>query len=160
MTKQRLLLQIIAKLEKDLATLTGAARTAHAAATHEECQPDNKYDTTALEASYVAQGQANRAAEIRAALERYRGLEMPSFSEESPIRLCALVTLEDRDGAVRKVFIGPDAGGMNIDLEGERCVVITPEAPLGKTLLGKQCDDEVEIGSGKERRCYLVLEVE
>ena len=53
MTKEKLLRQIIALLSDDLDLLTSAARAAHAAATHEECIPDNKYDTTALEASYI-----------------------------------------------------------------------------------------------------------
>lgn len=54
MTKHKLVAAIIARLEADLALFTAAALHAHHAATHEECQPDNKYDTTALEASYIA----------------------------------------------------------------------------------------------------------
>lgn len=61
MTKHELVATIIARLEADLELFTAAALHAHRAATHEECRPDNKYDTTALEASYIAQGQANRA---------------------------------------------------------------------------------------------------
>ncbi len=52
MNKEDLLHKIIATLTTDLVVLTEAARTAHAAATHSECLPDNKYDTTGLEASY------------------------------------------------------------------------------------------------------------
>ncbi len=74
MKKELLLNRIITILTEDLKILTAAAKTAHAAATHEECVPDNKYDTTGLEASYVAQGQANRAQEIRQTLELYRAL--------------------------------------------------------------------------------------
>ncbi len=55
MTKEELLKNIIEALESDLALFAAAAHTAHEAATNEECQPDNKYDTTALEASYVFQ---------------------------------------------------------------------------------------------------------
>ena len=159
MNKQRLLEQIIAALETDLATLSDAARAAHSAATHAECAPDNKYDTTALEASYVAQGQANRAAEIRQALERYRNLELRTFDDQTPIRLTALVTLEDAGGSCRQVFLGPDAGGMKLNLDGMECVVITPEAPLGMALLGKLCDDEIEIGNSTARKSYCVSAV-
>jgi len=159
MNKQHLLQQIIATLEADLALFSDAAKAAHQAATHEQCQPDNKYDTTALEASYVAQGQANRAAEIRGALECYRSLELQEFDDTTPVRLTALLTLEDSKGATRRVFLGPEAGGMKIDCAGECCVVVTPEAPLGRALLGKLCDDEVEIGAGKARTSYLVIEV-
>ena len=55
MTKQQLVATIIGRLKADLSLLTAAARHAHASATHEKCRPDNKYDTTALEASYIAQ---------------------------------------------------------------------------------------------------------
>ena len=159
MTKPQLVATIIARLESDLALFTAAALTAHAAATHEECQPDNKYDTTALEASYVAQGQANRAQEIRQGLEAYRALELQAFADDSPIRLSALVTLEDEAGEERRLFIGPWAGGMKLaDAAGE-VVVITPASPLGKRLLGLSVGDELqgpEPGGGTR---YIIVAV-
>ncbi|HEY6838409.1 MAG TPA: transcription elongation factor GreAB [Geobacteraceae bacterium] len=150
MTKQELVATIIARLETDLALFTAAALHAHAAATHEECQPDNKYDTTALEASYIAQGQANRAQEIRRSLEAYRALEVQELDDDTPVRLGALVTLEDGAGGERRLFIGPQAGGMKlVDPAGE-IVVITPASPLGKMLLGCVAGDEVQgIGDGR-----------
>ena len=148
MTKQQVLLKIIAALEADLALFTSAAKTAHAAATHEECQPDNKYDTTALEASYLAQGQANRAREIRLGLDSYRNLVLQDFDDGAPIRLTALVTLENAEGEVRRLFLGPAAGGMKIQGGGAEVVVITPGSPLGRSLLGRQVDDEGRSGAG------------
>ncbi len=157
MYKQVLLQQIIANLTGDLAVLIEAAKTAHAGATHEECLPDNKYDTTGLEASYIAQGQANRAQEIGRALESYRGLSLRFFDENTPIRLTAVVTLEADDGSIRQVFLGPDAGGLKL-IEGDvECVVITPESPLGRALLGKLCGDEVQTGSGKTRKTFTIV---
>jgi transcription elongation GreA/GreB family factor len=159
MDKENLLRGIVAALAADLATLTAAAKGAHAAATHEECAPDNKYDTTALEASYVAQGQANRASEIRRALERYRALDLRSFDEKTPIRLTALVTLESEDGCCRQVFVGPDAGGLKVGDGETECIVITPESPLGRALLGKVCDDEIHTGQGEARKTYTIVAV-
>ena len=159
MTKTTLLDHIITTLGADLAALTAAARQAHAGATHEECIPDNKYDTTALEASYVAQGQANRAAEIRRALERYRGLSLLPFGAQSPIRLTALVTLETDDGRPLRVFLGPDAGGLKVSCDGVECIVITPESPLGRALLGRVCDDEIEVGGKRDKKRYTVVAV-
>ena len=143
MTKPQLVAIIITRLESDLALFTAAARQAHAAATHEECQPDNKYDTTALEASYIAQGQANRAQEIRQGLEAYRALELQAFDDATPIRLSALVTLEDEGGGERRLFIGPQAGGMKLTDPAGEIVVITPASPLGKQLLGLSVGDEL-----------------
>jgi len=149
MNKTKLLRQIIDQLEADLALLTGAARAAHAAATDAECQPDNKYDTTALEASYVAQGQANRAAQIRAALTTYRNLILRDFDAETPIRLGALVTLETESGEITRLFIGPEAGGMKLATEAGEVVVVTPSAPLGRELLGKTVGDDLETAGGR-----------
>ncbi|WP_298436290.1 transcription elongation factor GreAB [Geobacter sp.] len=152
MTKQQLVATIIARLEADLALFTAAALHAHTAATHEECQPDNKYDTTALEASYIAQGQANRAQEIRRSLEAYRTLELQPFDDDTPVRLTALVTLEDEAGEELRLFIGPQAGGMKLADPAGEIVVITPASPLGKRLLGLVAGDElpgVDAGTGK-----------
>lgn len=120
--------------------------TAHEAAIHEENIPDNKYDTLSLEASYVAQGQANRAQDIKRALHAYRSLTLQQFSGEAVIRLTALVTLTADDGSVKNVFIGPQEGGLKLQLDGEEILVITAGSPLGNTLIGKGAGDAVRIG--------------
>ncbi|SNB45229.1 transcription elongation factor GreAB [Geobacter sp. DSM 9736] len=159
MTKAELLQAIIASLSADLSVHTAAALAAHEAATHEECIPDNKYDTTALEASYIAQGQANRAQEIRAALDSYRTLTLQEFDDENPIRLTALVDLEDEEGIVRRFFLGPQGGGMKIaDGDGE-IMIITPGSPLGRQLLGRVTGDEVIVGDAAASRSYTIVAV-
>lgn len=159
MTKERLVQKIIATLSADLAVLSTAARSAHEAATHEECLPDNKYDTTALEASYIAQGQANRAQDIRVALESYRTLALHNFDDDAPIRLTALVTLEDGEGGVRRLFIGPQGGGMKIPADTTEIVVITPASPLGRALLGKRTGDEVRAGDADTAATFTIIAV-
>jgi transcription elongation GreA/GreB family factor len=158
MNKADLIQGIIAQLSHDLDVLFTAAKAAHEAATHEENQPDNEYDTLALEASYVAQGQANRAQEIRRSLEEYRRL-LTVAPVNGTIRMAALVTLEDADGATRKVFIGPAEGGLKIGSPGNEIVVITPGSPLGRELLGKSPGDTVEIETGTSVMEYEIVDV-
>lgn len=147
MNKALVIQEIIAALSADLAVFSTAAKAAHEAATHSECLPDNKYDTTALEASYIAQGQANRAQEIRVSLECYRNLTLYDFDGDMPIRLTAVVALEDREGNVKRLFLGPQAGGMKVGCGDGEIVVITPGSPLGRSLLGLRCGDEVKSGA-------------
>ncbi len=156
MQKEDIRQKVMALLIDDLALLTRAAKAAHAAATHEECLPDNKYDTTGLEASYIAQGQANRAQEIRQALETYRALTLRSFDESTPIRLTALVTIEAEDGSRRQVFLGPEAGGLKLGVDSSECIVITPGSTLGRALLGKLCGDDLQIGGTGEKTFTIV----
>ncbi|GAC1451115.1 MAG: GreA/GreB family elongation factor [Desulfuromonadaceae bacterium] len=159
MTKELIIQQIITALSSDLTVFSAAAKAAHEAATHAECLPDNKYDTTALEASYIAQGQANRAQEIRAALESYRTLTLYDFDDDTPIRLTALVTLEGGEGKVRRFFIGPQAGGMKIADGDAEIVVITPGSPLGRRLLGLRSGDEVRSGDDATAVPFTIIAV-
>ena len=145
MNKKALLLQIIDCLEADHSLLLQVAKTTHAAATHEENIPDNKYATLGLEASYLAQGQANRAQEILEALKAFRQMVIQKFSDATPIRLTAVVQLEDEAGSSRLVFLGPAAGGLCLTFEGQEVMVITPASPLGRGLLGKRCGDSLQI---------------
>ncbi len=159
MNKEQIRKRIIEGLEEDYSLYFGAAKKAHDAAVNEENIPDNKYDTLSLEASYLAQGQANRAQEIKAALEAYRKLEMIPFGEHSPLYLTALVTLEGGDGSLKRVFIGPLAGGLKVELDGEDLVVITPESPLGRALLGRTLGDEVSLIINNARREYEIVDL-
>jgi len=156
MKKENLRNQVISQLESDHALLLQAAKSAHAAATHEENIPDNKYETLGLEASYIAQGQANRAQEILKAIQAFRNLNLPVFSDESLIRLTALVQLEDKKGHRRTVFIGPAAGGLRLESDGGEVMVITPASPLGQGLIGRQCGDVIELESGAIREYEII----
>ena len=159
MNKARILDLIIEQLARDLEVLFSAAKTAHEAATHEENAPDNKYDTLSLEASYVAQGQANRAQEIKVALEAYKNLLLRHFEGDSPIRLGALVSLEASDFAAKNVFIGPLEGGLKVQQGGIEVVVITPGSPLGKGLIGKVVGDCVTVGAGDSETEFEIVAV-
>jgi len=159
MNKAQILTLIIEQLSHDVEVLFTAAKTAHEAATHEENAPDNKYDTLSLEASYVAQGQANRAQEIRVALEAYKHLPLRHFDDDSPIRLGALVTLEAGDAGTRTVFIGPLEGGLKVQQAGVEVVVITPVSPLGKELIGKVVGDCAAMRAGGAVTEFEIVEV-
>lgn len=159
MNKLQLLKQVISQLTKDLTILLNAAKSAHEASTHEENIPDNKYETLALEASYVAQGQANRAQEIRLALEAYKQLALQHFEHDSPIRLTALVTLEDQGGSRKTVFIGPQEGGLKISNHQTDIMVITPNSPLGRELIGKSVGDQLKIGFGVGRKELEIVDI-
>jgi transcription elongation GreA/GreB family factor len=155
--KKRIHQLIIERLTADLAVFSVAARTAHEASIHEENIPDNKYDTLSLEASYVAQGQANRAQEIKRALHAYRTLALQGFEAEAAIRLTALVTLEAEDGEKKTLFIGPEEGGLKLNLDGEEILVITPGSPLGNDLIGKCAGDVVSIGINRLKRDFEII---
>lgn len=149
MNKDILLQIIIKQLNEDQQALLQAARAAHLAATDPENSPDNKYETLALESSYIAQGQANRALEIRQAIDLYRQLPLRNFTDNDSVYLTALVVVEADSGSRKTFFLGPAAGGLKLSVDQEEVVVITPESPLGRDLLGKEIGDFVAISVGR-----------
>lgn len=145
MHKPQLLELITTTLARNLEIAQRAAQTAYETATHEENVAENKYDTLGLEASYLATGQARRTEEIRQALLKYQGLVLRDYDEQAGIQVGTLVTLENPRGDTQQLFLGPDAAGLVLMLDGQQVTVITPRAPLGMALLGKFEGDEVSI---------------
>ncbi|MCY1395299.1 hypothetical protein D9M71_102410 [compost metagenome] len=146
MDKQQVYRLILDRLGADLEVALRAAKAAHDDATHEESIAENRYDTLGLEASYLAAGQARRVEELRLALTRFQNLVLRPFDEEQGIQPSALVELATRDGRSQWLFLGPDAAGLKVCLDGTEILVITPRAPLGQALLNRCPGDELEVG--------------
>ena len=161
MDKSHILKLLVDQLTHDLSVQFNAALSAHEASTHEENIPDNKYETLALEASYLAQGQANRAQELRLALEAYKQLPLMPGHDGGEIGLGALVTLQTDDTVSRTFFIGPLEGGMKVTdpVTGTEVTVITPASPLGRELIGRGAGERVTIGVGGHSKEFAIVEV-
>ena len=158
MNKLALRDQILVQLRAELATQTAAAHLARDEAISEESKPENQYDTHSLEAGYLAEGQARLAAEIRASIEAYQTLAPTTFKPGDPIAIGALVELEAH-GRSAWYFLGPRAGGLEIPLEGHLVLVLTPQSPLGRELLGRREGENVSVpgrGAPAKQRIALV----
>ena len=144
MNKRALIKKIVAQLEAELALLTKAARAAHAEATHESSKAENKYDTRGLEASYLARGQSKLAAEAVQAIEEFNALAVRAFGSADAIQIGALVELASQtERAV--YFIGPRAGGTEVVQDKREVLVITPQSPLGRQLMGRKVGEKLKL---------------
>src|SRR5690606_34992856 len=120
---------------------------------------ENDKDTRALEQSYLARGQALRVVEAEEALKRLRFCPLVEFDESMPIAVSALIQLEV-DGAEQCVFLVTAGGGLKLELDGRRVQLVTPEAPLGRALVGKLVGESFELRLAGALREYEVLSVE
>jgi transcription elongation GreA/GreB family factor len=154
--KSDLRAELVTVLEEALAT----ARAAHAAAiegaTHAEAKAENDKDTRGLEQSYLARGVAQRVADLEAAVADVTRLELRKFGPRDPVAMSALVTV-DEDGDEAKFFIAP-AGGGTILAGGVQ--VVTTSSPLGRALLGKRIDDEVELVLPGKKRAFVITAID
>lgn len=130
---------------------------AYKAATDDENVAENKYDTLGLEASYLAQGQAQRVAECEADLATYKQLVAESFSMERSISIGAVIKLLDEHDEERYLYMGPSAGGVKFDFEAIEITVITPSSPLGQALMGCRVDDEVSVDVAGKRQLFEIV---
>ncbi len=133
---------IVAQLRAELALQTNAALLARDEAISEESRAENKYDTHSQEAAYLAEGQARQAAEIETSLAHYASLALPKFSATDVIAVGAIVEVTGA-GKAACYFIGPRAGGMEIKIGDREVLVVTPQSPLGRQLVGRRVGDSL-----------------
>jgi transcription elongation GreA/GreB family factor len=159
MKKTPLVGKIIATLRANVVLLEKAARASHAEATHESSRAESKYDTRGLEAAYLAGGQARQVREIMEAIEVYETLEVREFRPGDAVDLTALVEL-NINGNCADFFIGPKNGGLEIVHGKKEITVLTPQSPLGQTLMGKKAGEGWNVKIGIASVSYRIVSVE
>ena len=158
MNKRTLIEKIIAKLADEVDSYARSAKASQAEATDEQSQPENKYDTRGLEAAYLSHGQSRQAAEMEEAIEQFHAMQVRDFGAGDVIDVGALVEV-DQAGSAPRYFIGPRAGGTEIVHAGKAVLVITPQSPLGRQLMGAKAGDSLQIEIGGARDDCRVVAV-
>ena len=138
---------ILAALREEQERQARAAADAHEEATSEESRPENKWDTHSQEAAYLAEGQSRQVQEAAEAIGLFAALPLPAFAPADPVALGALVTL-DSGGNVARYLLGPRAGGLTVATAEGEVMVLTPQSPLGRQVLGRRVGDEITTPRG------------
>lgn len=148
MDKKEAYTLLLAHLRGELESAVHASRDAADYATNEEARAESKYDTQGLEASYLAAGQAAHAREFAEAIQSL-------IAQESALtvgcdRAVIGALLECALGKFREWFyLAPSGGGEVLKPgAGGEITVITPESPLGRSLLGKVTGDSFALANG------------
>lgn len=150
MTKAEVTAAVLALFREELASLEHMTQLARDEATSPESRPENKYDTRATEASYLAAGQGQRLVALRRLVAF---LETPAVSG---LRLYAL----EGDGGPAWFLLAPDGGGRRVRIGGTEVVVVTGESPVGASLAGSHEGATVKIGLPGAQHEYEVVSVE
>lgn len=145
MEKEKLIAQVIDYLRGELSTTLQAAENAHLAAIDDQSVAETQYDTLAIEASYLAEGQSRRVQEIKEAIRIFEQLKITAFTENTPIDIGAFVQLQKDQNTKKIFFIAPAAGGYRSNNLNYNYTIITPQSPMGMALMGKYQDDELEL---------------
>jgi transcription elongation GreA/GreB family factor len=143
--KQAVREKILHHLRTTLELQRDAARSARDEAISDESRAENQYDTHSLEAGYLAEGQARQAAEINESIAIITALALPVLAPDAPVALGALCDVADSNGGVHSYFLCPRAGGLDVEVEGRKILVVTPQSPLGRALLGRRQGETVAL---------------
>jgi transcription elongation GreA/GreB family factor len=167
--KQELLKQLLNHLQQDIDATMRAVNEAHALASHEQSKPENQYDTLALEAAYLAHGQSERIAELQRQVMLLNHFEFTDYNEDSRIAVGALVCIKSTEEKLQWLWLLPVTGGVLLEanIKGEDSCLeirsITPEAPLGKKLMGNYVGDEIvlnlSLNSGHKKKQFEIIEL-
>ncbi|WNC72755.1 hypothetical protein RGQ13_01930 [Thalassotalea psychrophila] len=158
MTDKKLLIDaIIIQLKQELINAINSADMARQAATDDQSVAETQYDTLGLEASYLAHGQSERAEQIKQQIKQYQDLLTKDFDRNDEINIGSLVKLKNTlNNTELYYFIGPSAGGLKIQLNNLKVMLITPQAPVAKELIGKSQFDFISLPSPKENELEIV----
>ena len=149
---------LVERLRAEADRARASAEATREGATHEESRAENDKDTRGLEASYLARGQAMRVEALEEAIIRVRVMELPDY-DDRPIGLGALVEALIDDDDERTFFLAPAGGGEKLDVSGIAIHVLTPGSPVGRALVGKHADDELELKIAGRVRLYEIVAV-
>ena len=156
MNKIQLHQQLMVHLQHLLNNAKAAAKRAHETATSEENVAENKYDTLALEAAYLAQGQSQRVTQCQADMDTC--INLPT-SKSNEGEIGALVVLVDELEQAKYLLICPVAGGVKLQWDQHTVLVVTPQSPIGAALLKQEEDDQINITIAGKAISYDILQI-
>ncbi len=134
---------------QELAAIEQASAAAQDETTNAETKQEGKYDTRAIEASYLARGQAVRVGALRQLTSWFDQLQARPCTE---IQVGALFQIK---GSADWLFMAP-VGGSGVHLDGHRIKVISPASPLGKALAELETGDQATLCSPQGERSVTV----
>lgn len=155
--KKKIVEALIEKLNVELIDIEGAAKSAKDLATGDQSKSEGKYDTRAIEASYLAGAQAKRVEEIKQDIIMLE--DLATLIEPSTKMQLGSLGLISCNSQERLYFLSSTSGGSMLMIDGNPILVISVFSPIGDAVLGLSSGESFEVETPKETRQYDVVEV-
>ncbi len=157
-SKKKIVESLIEKLNSELIEVENAARSTRDLATADDLKSEGKYDTRAIEASYLASAQNKRVEEIKLDIQMLEDLEVHVEASAVKLQLGSLGLIRC-NGQERLYFISSTSGGSMLMIDSQPVLVISVFSPIGDAALGLGAGENFEVETPKEIRQYEVLKV-
>lgn len=153
--KKIILEKLIENLQRELIEVESAAKSSRDLATQDDLKSEGKYDTRAIEASYLAGAQSKRVEEIKTDIQMLEDIEI---KDSKKLQMGSLALIE-HNRTERYYFLTSTSGGTILSIEGQIVMVISVFSPIGNEALGLVEGESFEVETPKELREYKVLKV-
>lgn len=156
--KEQVIKGFLAKFKEEHSSLIQSAKAAHQAATHEESKAEDRHDTFAIEASYLAAGQATRVQELEKTI-----LEFETYLSSTPAAHTILpgnFFSYELDGAVHFAFFANLGGGSKIQIDTKTIQILSLKSPLGEELHHSKVGDEITIEIRGQEKDYRIISIQ
>lgn len=157
--KQALLAALRHSLQEELDATRRRALDAAEAVIHEDNRPENDKDMRSTEASYIAHGQAKRAAELESALARLVGMPVRPLTTDDAVEVSALVDLRAGNKSTT-YFLVVAGGGEKLRLGNKDVLTLATNSPLGEALMGLHEGEEAELRTPQGSRVMEVVRIQ
>jgi transcription elongation GreA/GreB family factor len=154
--KELILKDLIGRMQAELQTLEEAAAANRSLATDQEFKAESKYDTRALEASYLAGAEAKRVEDLKLDIQMLEEVDLEGSRKSAEVCVGSLVELKHQEQS-RSYFLIPTSGGTLLNYEGRAVLVVSVFSPLGAAMLGLKSGDVFEVETPKETRTYQIV---
>lgn len=154
--KRELLERLLGQMDEGSDILAGAASNARQASIDAPGAMQSRYDSTAEEQGYLADGLNLRHAEKVGEASRIRSTPLPQ--DPQSITVGTLARLENSRG-VTDYFVLPYGGGEFIETDEGEVTVVTPSAPIFKAMQGRQVGEDFVFNVRDRKIVYHVLEI-
>jgi len=150
---------LLASLDQEIDAALAAAQQAQETASHEDNKPENQYDTLSLEAAYLAHGQSERILQLQEERILLAKWPVPEFETDDQIATGAFVVLENEEATEQKLIWITPKGGRSILIQGQTVLVVSPDAPLAKQLMGMCEGDEIQLSQGTSQTFWEIIKL-
>ncbi|MDO9183945.1 MAG: GreA/GreB family elongation factor [Bacteriovorax sp.] len=155
MDKKIILTKLIESLNLELIEVESAAKSTKDLVTADDLKSEGKYDTRAIEASYLASAQLKRVEEIKTDIQMLEDIEL---IDAEKVQMGSLVLIEFK-GQQRYYFLTTTSGGTMLMVDGNPVLVISVFSPIGNEALGLGAGESFEVETPKEMRTYKIIKV-
>ena len=155
--KKKIVESLIEKLVNELSEVESAAKSTKDLAQAPDLKSEGKYDTRAIEASYLASAQSKRVEEIKLDIQMLEDLAV-TIEPASKMQLGSL-GLITCNGQERLYFLSTTSGGSMLMIDNHPILVISVFSPIGDAALGYGAGDSFEVETPKETRFYKISQV-